>query len=120
MNDPLKQRPNAFIKLGHHIRVVLHSNDPKDLSPSQKKLWKEMKEAAVKNPWFTEENVIAALQGIAQMLEKEKIDQWISDYPQKYFLPAQPQTIAVIMAGNIPLVGFHDMLCVLISGSRLL
>ncbi|MFP4289271.1 MAG: acyl-CoA reductase [Bacteroidales bacterium] len=120
MNNSLKQRLNAFIKLGDNIQTVLHSNDPKNLSESQKTLWKQIKESAIYNPWFTEENVVAALQGIAQMLEKEKIEQWISDYPQNYFQPTKPKTVAVIMAGNIPLVGFHDMLCVLISGNILL
>ncbi|MFW6248395.1 MAG: acyl-CoA reductase [Bacteroidota bacterium] len=44
----------------------------------------------------------------------------MSDYPQTSFQCTKPKTVAVIMAGNIPLVGFHDMLCVLISGNRLL
>ncbi len=120
MNNPLQQRTDVFIKLGENIQTVLHSGDAKNLSKAEKELWKEIKESVIRNPWFVEENVRAALEGIATMLEREKMEQWLSDYPQNYFRPRQPNTVAVIMAGNIPLVGFHDMLCVLISGNRLL
>ncbi|MFW5758698.1 MAG: hypothetical protein ACOCYO_08460, partial [Bacteroidota bacterium] len=69
MTESLIQRSDAFIKLGLNIQTVLNSDDTKNLSQSQKKLWKEIKQSAIKNPWFVEENVVDALQGIAQMLK---------------------------------------------------
>jgi hypothetical protein len=68
------------------------------------------------NPWFTEVHVRQALSGLALWLEKEKLENWLIDYP----FTEKPKKVAVIMAGNIPLVGFHDFLCVLMSGHHVL
>ncbi len=73
----------------------------------------------IHNPWFTEDNVRLALGNIGKALNAEDIVNWLSCYkvPEKQ---GEPKTVAVIMAGNIPLAGFHDMLCVLLSGHKLL
>ena len=74
--------------------------------------------ANAKNGWFEQENVRYALTQLLEMLNKEALRSWamkekISDFePQKQ--------VGLIMAGNLPLVGFHDVLCVLISGNRAL
>lgn len=69
--------------------------------------------AKQKNGWFSFDSVKNALQGISFMLEKEKIEQWVSSYD----MPVEnPKVVGIVMAGNIPLVGFHDLLAVLISG----
>jgi len=68
------------------------------------------------NPWFTETHIRQALGGLALWLEKEKLENWLSDYP----FTEKPKNVALIMAGNIPLVGFHDFLCVLMSGHHVL
>ncbi len=67
------------------------------------------------NGWFTEDNVSCAVSGLSSMLEKSKLEKWIAGYtiPENN----KPKRVGVIMAGNIPLVGFHDFLCVLISGN---
>ncbi len=69
-----------------------------------------------KNGWFTEENVMNALSVWADLLSEKKLAAWLSHYP----LPTTqyPKNVGIIMAGNIPLVGFHDLLCVLISGHK--
>ncbi len=64
------------------------------------------------NPWFTEGNVRMSVSGISKFLTKNKLEEWISPYT----FNNNPKKIALIMAGNIPMVGFHDLLCVLISG----
>lgn len=64
------------------------------------------------NGWFTENNVRLAIEAISEMLSLNKLTEWVANYQMK----AQPKTVAIIMAGNIPLVGFHDFLSVLISG----
>lgn len=77
-------------------------------------------QARAANPWFDEANVRAALSGIAAMLRPDELRQWLSAYDPAALEPAAPRRVGVVMAGNIPLVGFHDMLCVLLSGHRLL
>lgn len=68
------------------------------------------------NGWFSEDMVRKAFCSLAVMLEKEKLEAWSKNYN----FNENPLTVAVIMAGNIPLVGFHDFLCVLLSGNRIL
>lgn len=71
------------------------------------------------NPWFTPENVRLALSAVGRTLTEENLTRWLSEYPELKE-PRDPVTVGVVMAGNIPMVGFHDLLCVLISGNRLL
>lgn len=73
----------------------------------------------LKNPWFTPGNMQLAIESIANELTKENLLRWTSAYPA-LGRTRKPDTIAVIMAGNIPLVGFHDMLSVLITGNKLI
>ncbi|MEQ8904577.1 acyl-CoA reductase [Ekhidna sp.] len=70
-------------------------------------------QAKQKNGWFSYDSVKNALEGIAFMLEKEKLKKWVSSYELQ---EVSPKIIGIVMAGNIPLVGFHDLLSVLISG----
>lgn len=72
--------------------------------------------ATAANPWFTPESIVASVESIReQMLDGEKLRRWVAAYPA----PDTPRSVGLITAGNIPLVGFFDMLCVLISGHRL-
>jgi len=64
------------------------------------------------NPWFTENNTRQALGGLALWLQKEALESWSAQYPESN----RTKRVAIIMAGNIPLVGFHDFLCVVMSG----
>ncbi len=71
-----------------------------------------------KNPWFTPDNVRMAIKAIADELTYENLESWTSSYPE---LNSKRKSInvGVVMAGNIPLVGFHDFLSVLIAGHTL-
>jgi len=68
------------------------------------------------NGWFTETMVRKAMLNLGSTLESDNLTSWCA----KYTFTSQPKTIAVIMAGNIPLVGFHDFLCVLLSGNKVM
>ncbi|NLL27957.1 MAG: acyl-CoA reductase [Bacteroidales bacterium] len=70
--------------------------------------------AKIHNKWFTKENIIKSINAIADMIsEKGAVRMWL----EKYSLPTKnPKKIMLILAGNIPAVGFHDVLCTLISG----
>lgn len=69
------------------------------------------------NPWFTMKNVDYAVDSIAYMLQKDKLEKWLSKYHEDLQKHHKPKTIGLVMAGNIPMVGFHDYLCTLITGN---
>jgi len=69
--------------------------------------------ARQENGWFTAENVKNAFEGISFMLANDKLSHWANSYNISDRIP---KVVGIVMAGNIPLVGFHDLLCVLISG----
>ena len=73
--------------------------------------------AQEQNPWFTKENVLFALHNWGKTLQPEKIDKWFTI--EKFKDNIAPKTVGVVMAGNIPLVGFHDFLSVLSSGHNI-
>ena len=68
------------------------------------------------NGWFTPEVIKNALGEISAWLDQAQLDQWLAPYT----FATQPQTVALILPGNLPLVGFHDFLCVLCSGNKVL
>lgn len=69
------------------------------------------------NGWFTPEQVYFAIGSWADALKQENLNQWLSKYD---FSKVESKTVGLILAGNIPLVGFHDFLSVLISGHKAL
>ncbi|MBO5902396.1 MAG: aldehyde dehydrogenase [Tidjanibacter sp.] len=76
-----------------------------------------IEQACIANEWFTPDSILRAVEAIrSQMLDREKLNAWLADYPT---LPLQqPLNVAIIMAGNLPLVGFADMLYTLASGCK--
>jgi hypothetical protein len=100
----LTQRIAAFTKLGDKINQV----QPFELQQI-------IENVKNQNPWFTEENIKKALQGITKFLVKSSLEKWTSKYELN---PGEPKKIGVAMAGNIPLVGFHDFLCILVAGHQ--
>lgn len=66
------------------------------------------------NSWFTEVSMTSALDGLTNFLEQPKLEKWLSSY--QFPEVSQPKKVGILMAGNIPGVGFHDLMCVLISG----
>ena len=69
------------------------------------------------NGWFTPEQVYFSIQSWANALTEENLTKWLSAYELK---DSKPKNIGLILAGNIPLVGFHDFLTVLITGNDVL
>ena len=70
-------------------------------------------EAIAANGWFTRADILRAVEAIrSEMLDREKLTAWLSHYTKA----VEPKRVAVIMAGNIPLVGFFDLLCVVAAG----
>ena len=79
--------------------------------------WQEAKHRALlANSWFTEGNIELATKNIAQnYLQENKLQDWIKNYPSA----VSAKKLGIVMAGNIPLVGFHDFLCGFVSGHKL-
>lgn len=98
----LEDRIRAFGTVG---RIL------KDMRPSERATLYQG--ARAENGWFTEDTINLALQGLERYLDEAKLQQWTQTLPSA---PATVKKIGVVMAGNIPLVGFHDFLTVLISG----
>ncbi len=69
------------------------------------------------NGWYTPENVCFSIQSWAKALTEDNLNQWLSDYTLEV---NKPKKVGLILAGNIPLVGFHDFLSVLITGNSVL
>ncbi len=91
----------------------------KSIDPSLPDVQEVAERAFFSNRWFTQEHIYQMLQSIRQQfLQEEKLHQWLSGYTIEDGSP--PKTVGLIMAGNIPLVGFHDLLCVLLSGHKAL
>ena len=110
----LKERIKGFTILGELLR-----NFTQDIPGKYSlELKRTVDEQHITNPWFTQTNVIMAIGAIARELTEEKLNIWTSAYPALKE-ERKPYTAGVIMAGNIPLAGFHDFLCVLISGNRI-
>lgn len=117
------KRIEGFILLGKVFGALAEKDRSKVEPIVSEELWGNWNEAIVQakilNQWFTRENVLLAFEGLSNMLKEEKVLEWISNYIND-LEEEHPKKVGVIMAGNIPLVGFHDMLSVLISGHHFL
>jgi len=83
--------------------------------------WKEAREkASLQNGWFAPEFVALAIENIAKkFLKEDELIRWSAHYKIQT-LNSSPRKVGIVMAGNIPLVGFHDLLSVFISGHKAL
>lgn len=102
----LEERLSTLIQLGERLR----NGEDEFLTALQKR-------TEFNNAWFTLANQQAALQAIVEkFLQEEPLRAWLQEYA---IAPATaPQKIGLILAGDIPLVGFHDILCVYVAGHR--
>ncbi|SFT91727.1 Acyl-CoA reductase (LuxC) [Algoriphagus locisalis] len=99
------ERISAFVKLGEAITNL-------DFEEKDELLWR----AENNNNWFTKESVDSALEGISFMLSPQKLDAWLSIYDLQEI--EKPKSVGLMLAGNIPGVGFHDLMCVILSGHQ--
>ena len=77
-------------------------------------IWQEaIRQSCRENPWFNAENIRNAMSAHAQQLNAQSLHQWLANYSFDQF---QKKTVVIIMAGNIPMVGLHDLLCVFLAG----
>lgn len=118
----LQQRINAFVKLGEFIAQFSTKGFDKNEHVTANASFFEgfrhqIKLAHEHNGWFTQENIAFCLDGWSKLLKDSNIKTWLQKYQLK---GVSSKKVAIIMAGNIPLVGFHDFLSVLISGHHVI
>jgi len=101
----LPDRVSAFVQLGILINN-LSENEKEEL------FWR----AENNNSWFTSSSCQSALNGIAFMMGEDKLNNWLSGYGR--IESESPKSVGIMMAGNIPAVGVHDLMTVLISGNK--
>ncbi|MFD0990894.1 acyl-CoA reductase [Mariniflexile jejuense] len=118
----LDQRINAFVKLGDFLSQFSNEVIQKKDNIEHNELFfdgfkHQIKLAEEHNGWFTLENIKFAISGWVNALTEANLSKWLKPYNLQI---NQPKKVAIIMAGNIPLVGFHDFLSVLITGHKVL
>jgi hypothetical protein len=108
----LQERIEILVKVGEYISEKGTS--------ALKTQWQQAKNNAfIKNPWFTPDNINKATHALAEnFLQVAQLHAWAAQYAINDSV--QPKKTGIIMAGNIPMVGFHDLLCVFASGHNAL
>jgi hypothetical protein len=102
----LSERLNAWIGLGERIKNL-----------SEEELEEMLWQANARNNWFTPDNVRFALKGLLHYLRPEALTAWAARYPID---SSSDKRVGLVMAGNIPMVGLHDLICVTLAGHRVL
>ena len=98
-------------------RIKLLAQLSDRLTPADPEWAAAMQKATDTNPWFTTAHIVYATDNIrAGFLNTDALGKWVAGYQ----LPQSPKLIGLVMAGNIPLVGFHDLLCGFLSGHNLM
>ena len=118
----IKNRINAFAALGNFLNQFNSIKIEKSTSVLFNDLFfdgfiHQIKLAEEQNSWFTKEAILFSIENWANALTHKNLTQWISN---ENIIEKPSKTVAIIMAGNIPLVGFHDFLSVLLCGHSVL
>lgn len=101
----------GLVHLSDYIKTFLNANSEFQSSDDEA-FQSVLKRSEVENPWFTQQNQRFALHQWANLLTKENLTSWLSDYRTT----SQLKKVGLILAGNIPMVGFHDVISVVLSG----
>lgn len=105
-----KKQITGLVKLGKYILEFLDKN-PEKYNELEEDFQAKLVRAEIENRWFTQGNIRFCLRNWAELFTEEKLESWISDYE----ISENSKKIGLILAGNIPLVGLHDVLSVLLS-----
>lgn len=111
----LEERIKSFALLGETMRNSLNPSGHDDSDQLRLMIEKQQ----MRNPWFTPGNTWKAISEIAGELTEENLIRWTQKY-EGLDDDSNPLKVGVIMAGNIPLSGFHDFLSVLITGNHII
>ncbi|MDO5615064.1 MAG: acyl-CoA reductase [Cruoricaptor ignavus] len=101
----------GLCNLGVFIKDFMQKNE-EDYNENDLIFKKLLSKSEIENAWFTQESLKFALQQWASLLTETQIRDWLSSYKTA----VSPKKVGLILAGNIPMVGFHDVLSVILSG----
>jgi hypothetical protein len=118
----LQTKINTFTKLGNFLNLFSSENiDLESLTICERiyydKLMTQINQSVHYNGWFTKENILFAIHSWSKALFEENLKKWTDSYD---FSHANSKTVGIVTAGNIPLVGMHDFISVLISEHKVL
>lgn len=122
----LETKKSVFVELGKFLKQFSEKDTIKKSDVLHNDLFFDDFEKLIHlsqshNGWYTPEQVYFAIKSWADALTEENIDKWLSKYATEFSQEDKKEkTVALILAGNIPLVGFHDFLSVLITGNKAL
>lgn len=103
---------SGLVKLAEYIKNFLNKN-PEDFNRDEQDFNALLKKSQVENSWFTQDSLRFALNQWAELLTENGIKSWLSEYE----VSKTPKKVGLILAGNIPMVGFHDVISVVLSGN---
>ena len=107
----LNNKIKAFEELGTLFECVVSNNKSKKFLNWTSKFNTSIDNAYKYNTWFTKKSIKHALKEWSKQLNYNNLSKWTDQYG---FVDKSDKKIAIIMAGNLPLIGFHDLICCLI------
>ncbi|MGB0198673.1 MAG: acyl-CoA reductase [Flavobacteriaceae bacterium] len=113
LSERIQSVIDGLSKFGSDLRVFADPNTANE--DKHTALQNAVDQSHVHNAWFTPNNTLTALSAWGNLLQPQPLQNWLSHYTidRDY-----DSTVGIVMAGNLPLVGFHDLLCVLVSGHK--
>ncbi len=114
----LNQRIDALAELGGLLSVFAQKPEPDPTDRWALALEMAVQRAFQHNPWFTADEVRCALGYLGEQLTTDGLTRWMEPYAEKIENQRTRARVGIVMAGNIPAVGFHDLLCVMLAGHR--
>lgn len=106
----VEQRVLELVQLSNLIKTYLLKNQ-EDFNEYDLEFNQILRKSEIENPWFTKENQKLALEQWVSVLDEPQIKQWLSQYSEN----SVQKRVGLILAGNIPMVGFHDVISVILS-----
>lgn len=101
----------SLAELGRYIENFIQKN-PENFDGEDQGFQDILRKTETDNPWFTQENLRFALNQWQKLLTEQHLSNWVKNYQ-----PAKiPKKVGLILAGNIPMVGFHDVISTILSG----
>jgi len=105
----------GLVSLGNFLNLFLNKRNENEENYIylEKEFHSLLIRSEIENPWFTQENLFFSLKSWVEILNEESIKRWLEKYNFSY----ESKNVGIILAGNLPLVGFHDILCTVLSGN---
>lgn len=112
----LKARIDEWVKIGETLQRII-TTDFDSLTIEEQEVLTQINRAVHHNGWFEKSQVVASFEEWIEALSRNSLEHWIGQYPAETFESPSPKRVGIVMAGNIPMVGLHDLLSVVLTGN---